>query len=119
MTALFGASIVGIACSEDDASNVPSEEERQNFIDDIEGELQGLRDEIAQLQDNVSGSDAAGEVENQADALGDRINEAEGELDSLRNAGDGEWQSVRDELQRTLDSAGSLANDIGREFGIE
>lgn len=83
------------ACSSDDNTDTPTQEDRDSFTQDVQDRLDGLNAEIEQLGDDVSNSDEADELREQRDEL-------ESKLDDLRNSSDEEWENAKDSINDSL-----------------
>ena len=117
LVACMGA---GLACSDDDDNGVinGANGDRDQFIEDAEDRLSNLRSELEDARDNIEAGDASEALEQMADDLEQRINDIESDLDDARDAGDDEWQDVRDSLDQTLNDAENLIQEIAGELGV-
>jgi hypothetical protein len=108
-----------MACSEADNGNPHLESDRDAFVQDAVDRIAELRTELNRMRDDIADGTAAEEVEQQADRLGERIDEAESELEQVRSAGDDEWTALQDSLEKSLQDAGDLAGEISSELGLD
>jgi predicted nucleic acid-binding Zn-ribbon protein len=109
-----------VACSDDDnGGSTGVTNDREGFIQEAEDRLSDLRSELDRARDEISSADPAGEARQRADDLERRVNDIEADVEDGRNAGDEEWQALRDRLDESLNDAENTANDITSELGLD
>ena len=114
-TTLCLGALLGAACSDDGDGNG---EGRDAFIQDAEDQISKLRTELEELRDDIATGDAGAEIDQQASAIEQRIDDAESELDGIRASSDDEWESLKGEFDEAIGEADSLLDDIGIELGL-
>ena len=129
VAALIGASLFGVACSDDDdpgandattgAVATDTADERDSFIDDIEGQIEAWRADLEEIRQDIASGDPRDEAEQQLDALQGRIDEAETKLGDARDASDDEWETLKDEFGDLVNSAEDLLNELRTELGLD
>ena len=114
-TTLCLGALLGAACSDDGDGNG---EGRDAFIHDAEDQISKLRAQLEELRDDIATGDAGAEIDKQASAIEQRIDDAESELDGIRASSDDEWESLKGEFDEAIGEADSLLDDIGIELGL-
>jgi predicted nucleic acid-binding Zn-ribbon protein len=107
-----------VACGEDENGNPISESEREEFIQDVEERIAELRNDLERLREDIASGDANAEIEEQAESAERRLNDAESELEEIRNASDDEWEALKNSIDETLNDAGELVEEIASEAGV-
>lgn len=108
---LLPAALFVAACDEADPT-------REDFLRDAEERVMQLREDAAELREDIATGEAAQEVEAEADRLDERIAEAEAKLDEIRASSDDEWEDLKADCETAVGDAGDLAERIGRDLGL-
>ena len=114
---LICVALAGVACSNNKDSR--NSNDKAAFMHGAENRIDDLKAQLARLKDDIATGQANDEAQQQADALGRRIDDAQSKLDDIRASSGDQWQNLRGSLDQSLSDAGDLVDQIGGELGID
>ncbi len=89
------------------------QDEKQKYIDEMKGQLERLQGRLNDIEAQAAkaGESMKEQYAEHVSALEAKMNEARGQLDELQSAGEDQWSSAKEKVQKAWDDVNNAFTD--------